>query len=1250
MFKLVFYCISVCLIIICGSASIIANPGDWINHVGPWVMPHIYNGDPAIGYIPGGTQVIYDACSEGIDPDGAAPVQYGTFRSRDFGESWDLVDVINIPREVVCIEEDADIAWSCGHFEESIRRTTDGGDSWETKADGISNYHIQCIDVQQSSYSLGLENTILYAGTYDAIDLHAHTVYYSVNGGDNWTEASLPYDDEPRFMLNIEDIDIFELGDGGTAVLSSSYIGHNPDAVILRGLYITYNFGIDNDWAQISPPYQTKCVAFSPYSSEIIYTGTYGRGIMRTLNGGGDWEQLTGNLIANSIKVINSSEDPGNDTIIVATEYTEGLGIYYSTDGGQNWASWNRNNHLCDVHVRGIYIDPIDHNKLIAATESRFYVTAIDDWENVEWVDKTADLWNIHMGEISVVLPNIAVGPWDNDHQNDYQTAAGMYNSTNGGQDWNFMWSFVDGITFFRDLKLNPFFPEILYSSHYHFDYLGTEEWYWDITETPCPFFDAMSPLVDAVECIAAGDRDGDENYVYWAGRGAEFEGSNFSRLLPGGEYEEATIAYIRNYVYDIDVIPTNYPELLLAATESGIYRSLDRGADGSWAQINQGILGQANTIELADRNFEADDFKVAYVGTVNTVYRCLNILDEEPYWEFSDYGIHNTPGYLDSIVALVVHPADNSVLYTVAKKSQRERGGDLYRVYVSADSARSWIDITRNLPYGCYSFHDLDIHPLNHKEPETFSTQLGKMDTTYAASNYGLYKYYENIWPDQAVNIYEEIYHEPMLPENQITTWGPGLEIVHGDVIIPKNSTLNIVSPCTVLVVYDFDVTESGDDVGKAEIIIEGGGELIANGFFDSPIVFMSSNPGNPLPGDWKGIVVKEDAYLNLSYCTIEHATSAIEAYNNSIVNLDNCLIENSSEFGVTCIHSAIVLITNSTFINNNIYAITAIDVDEEAVFTGNTISGNHLYGIRYFGSGLFSATAIINSSIISTTNPSSGYGIHIEGDIPVHEPRAIISDVEISNFCCGMALFDSDNETIIGPGVECFNNHYYGLILERGTAAIMGENDGPNVFSNNFEGITGCDNHGKVRKTLIENNQWGAELINSTLDFGSIASEGENSFAGNNDWFLANYDGPIMYAQLNWWGTTDLNEIREKVTENIIFEPIRPVPLPFGKILMDFENLPTEFELIRAYPNPFNASTSIEFAIPEIASVSISVYNILGQEIRNLYNQDTQPGIHTVIWDGRNNNSDVVSSGVYLYSLKTPEKVLTKKLVLLK
>ena len=81
------------------------------------------------------------------------------------------------------------------------------------------------------------------------------------------------------------------------------------------------------------------------------------------------------------------------------------------------------------------------------------------------------------------------------------------------------------------------------------------------------------------------------------------------------------------------------------------------------------------------------------------------------------------------------------------------------------------------------------------------------------------------------------------------------------------------------------------------------------------------------------------------------------------------------------------------------------------------------------------------------------------------------------------------------------------------------------------------------------------------------------------------------------------------------------------------------------RAYPNPFNPTTTINFGLPIEAEVTILVYNLQGKEVSTLINSNMDAGYHSVVWDANS-----YASGVYFVKMVAGEYISTQKLMLIK
>jgi hypothetical protein len=91
----------------------------------------------------------------------------------------------------------------------------------------------------------------------------------------------------------------------------------------------------------------------------------------------------------------------------------------------------------------------------------------------------------------------------------------------------------------------------------------------------------------------------------------------------------------------------------------------------------------------------------------------------------------------------------------------------------------------------------------------------------------------------------------------------------------------------------------------------------------------------------------------------------------------------------------------------------------------------------------------------------------------------------------------------------------------------------------------------------------------------------------------------------------------------------------------------VPDKFQLLPNYPNPFNPSTTIEFALDRSQHVKLEIFNLLGRKVTTLIDRELEVGYHQVTWDAKAHEA---ASGVYFYRLKGQDQTLSRKMLLLK
>ena len=96
--------------------------------------------------------------------------------------------------------------------------------------------------------------------------------------------------------------------------------------------------------------------------------------------------------------------------------------------------------------------------------------------------------------------------------------------------------------------------------------------------------------------------------------------------------------------------------------------------------------------------------------------------------------------------------------------------------------------------------------------------------------------------------------------------------------------------------------------------------------------------------------------------------------------------------------------------------------------------------------------------------------------------------------------------------------------------------------------------------------------------------------------------------------------------------------------------EILPSSYSLQQNYPNPFNPLTEIKYQLPIDEFVEITIYDLMGRNVKNLMNQKHVAGFHSIKWNATNNSGELVSAGMYFYTIKTNNFSQTRKMMLLK
>jgi hypothetical protein len=130
-------------------------------------------------------------------------------------------------------------------------------------------------------------------------------------------------------------------------------------------------------------------------------------------------------------------------------------------------------------------------------------------------------------------------------------------------------------------------------------------------------------------------------------------------------------------------------------------------------------------------------------------------------------------------------------------------------------------------------------------------------------------------------------------------------------------------------------------------------------------------------------------------------------------------------------------------------------------------------------------------------------------------------------------------------------------------------------------------------------------------------------------------------------------ISEPTDLTVENVVVAGLDNRAISKAEIAVSYSEapeLPVAYALSQNYPNPFNPTTSIRFSVPEPASVRLSVYNMLGQEVRTLFAGQTDRGTRVIEWDATDNLGRIVPSGTYVYRMTAGSFVRSYKMMLVK
>jgi hypothetical protein len=420
--------------------------------------------------------------------------------------------------------------------------------------------------------------------------------------------------------------------------------------------------------------------------------------------------------------------------------------------------------------------------------------------------------------------------------------------------------------------------------------------------------------------------------------------------------------------------------------------------------------------------------------------------------------------------------------------------------------------------------------------------------------------------------------------------------------------------------------------------------GSLKAEGTNSGHTVFDKTNSSS----SWAGITVNS-GFAFFKYCDVKNSVTGIvlnyPEIESKIIrcSFTNNLINDVSIYGFE--QPDILLLVDSNTFNGNENKTASFKCYSGTNLIAKDNNFNNEYGIGMDFSD-------ITNSFIKRCNFTA---VTLQGFNPIainlNNTGGFINCCNITNFSTGIR-FSVSSPTLFnngGVGNGIYNNGY-GLYLTGDSNPVLAPYLDPG--GNQINGGVNKIHDNSIADIYCENN----ERLPQSLP---AMENGNNLIYGNSPYFIVTnlaLGGEQVSAAYNWWGGGEPPTSKFYPEGSVNFNPVlenEPTSSSCDpqSLSSDNENIiepviiPKEYKLYQNYPNPFNPFTHIKYDIPKDGNVKITVYNVLGEEIKILTDEFKKPGKYDIVFDGIN-----LASGIYFFKIEVNNFVAIKKGVLLK
>jgi hypothetical protein len=447
-------------------------------------------------------------------------------------------------------------------------------------------------------------------------------------------------------------------------------------------------------------------------------------------------------------------------------------------------------------------------------------------------------------------------------------------------------------------------------------------------------------------------------------------------------------------------------------------------------------------------------------------------------------------------------------------------------------------------------------------------------------------------------------------------------------------------------------DVIGGGADTNKTEIHVRGA--LNATGGSGRPVRFIGWSPSGEVTetDHWWGIMVHDSSVAPSSFdhCVVRNAYRGIQT--NDSITVTNSVIEQCDLLGISIagVDSAGVYVGNTTIRDAELAGVNLL-AGSTARLHNCTVEDMPGYGVEVYSGASLSA-----GGGSRFRDCDVGIYVHIGDSLAVSAvvESCFVEDNDIGIWAYNISDVLLQENVIDGnatTGVYCLENASITITdneIENSAAGVFCYDGGSAWLENNK--ITG---HG----TGVKADGYADPDIGHQYP-SAQESPGYNSIH-TNTYNVANLmqggGAPTVSAENNYWKgrPPDCFPRTGKIVGSVDYVPsLCSDPNPVSPFLVETtEALPAIYALGHNYPNPFNPVTALRFEVPPPGgTVSLVVYNVLGQRVKTLLKERQPPGYHIVVWDGTNDRGGNVATGVYFLRMEAPGFVKVRKMLLIK